>query len=212
MSGEQRFERWSSSYERSMLQSLLFDRVHAAIFRAAGSGPVPQAVLDVGCGTGRLLREMHRRWPQAEVIGVDIAPGMIAEARRLASCGQFVVAPAEHLPLPAQSVDLAVSTMSFHHWTDKAEGIREIARVLRPDGRFILADHIAPRWLRLLGATPTFSSQERRSAFAAAGLTVSEQSPVLSRYLLLTVGRKGTRSQPPQGPPDPQAAGRARTL
>jgi len=192
MSGEARFERWSGSYERSPLQAILFDRVHAAIFAAAERGGVPSAVVDVGCGTGRLLREAKRRWPNARVTGVDVSAGMIAEARRRASDGLFVVGAAERLPLESGSVDLAVSTMSFHHWTDKAQGVREIARVLAPGGRFILADHAAPRWLRAFGATPTLSARERIEVFAEAGLRVVAQGPVLSRFLLLTVGQKTT--------------------
>lgn len=190
MSGEARFERWSSTYDRSPLQRLLFERVHRAVFAAAGPGGVPATVLDVGCGTGRLLREARRRWPDTQVIGIDISPGMIAEARQRAPYGRFLLGPAESLQLEAGSVDLAVSTMSFHHWTDKAAGIREIARVLAPGGRFILADHAGPKWLSLFGATPTLSAGERHAAFSAAGLAVIEQRPVLSRFLLLTVGRR----------------------
>jgi ubiquinone/menaquinone biosynthesis C-methylase UbiE len=202
MSGEDRFERWSPAYERSVLQRLLFDRVHAAIFLAAGSTMVPAAVLDVGCGTGRLLREAHRRWPDATVVGVDISPGMIAEARRRATYGQFVVGPAEHLPLESESVDLALSTMSFHHWTDKEAGVREVARVLKTDGRFILADHAA-RWVRRVGAAPAPSARERIQVFTAAGLSVVEERSVLSHFLLLTVGRKRARpkSAPVEEPP-----------
>ncbi len=192
MSGETRFERWSSSYERSLLQSLLFDRVHRAVFASAGRVEPPGAILDVGCGTGRLLREAHLRWPEADIVGVDAAAGMIEQARGLATAGRLVVATAEELPLPSESVDLAVSTMSFHHWTDKAAGIREIVRVLRPGGNFILADHATPHWLFLLGATPTLNAEERRSAFTSSGLTVMEETPVLSRYILLTRGQKAT--------------------
>ncbi len=190
MSGEKRFERWSSSYERSLLQSVLFDRVHAEIFRVADRVPAPHSLLDIGCGTGRLLREAHHRWQHAEVIGVDIASGMIEQARQLGPFGTFIVAPAEELPLPSESIDLAVSLMSFHHWTDRAQGIREIVRVLRPGGTFILADHVAPGWLRLLGATPTLDAEQRISQFKSSGLTVTEQKPILSRYLLLTMGQK----------------------
>jgi len=49
-------------------------------------------------------------------------------------------APAEHLPLENDSVELATSTTSFHHWSDQAQGVREAVRVLRGGGLFILAD------------------------------------------------------------------------
>jgi len=43
----------------------------------------------------------------------------------------------EVLPLEDASVDLALSTISFHHWQDQAAGVREVARVLRPGGSFL---------------------------------------------------------------------------
>ena len=190
MPGEKRFERWSASYERSLLQRPLFARVHDAIFRAAGGAPVPQAILDVGCGTGRLLREAHRRWPQTELIGVDLSEGMIKQARLLAPYAAFLVSSAEDLPMPSESVDLVVSTMSFHHWNDQAQGIRQIVRVLRPGGRFLLADPAAPRWTRRIGLTLALSASDQRRAFTSSGLAVIGQEPILSRYLTLTIGRK----------------------
>lgn len=190
MSGERRFERWSSSYDRSSLQRLLFNRVHEAVFCAAGELAAGQAILDVGCGTGRLLREAHRRWPDAQVIGVDLSPGMIEQARQLAAEATFLVASAEDLPLPTASIDLAVSTMSFHHWADQVGGIREVVRVLRPSGRFLLADLVAPHWLRRIGVTLALSARDRGRALSVAGLTVIEETPILSRHVLLTVGQK----------------------
>lgn len=190
MSGERRFELWSSSYERSSLQRMLFDRVHEAVFRAANEGAALDAILDVGCGTGRLLREAHRRWPDAQVIGVDLSPGMIEQARQLAKYATLFVASAEDLPLPPSSIDLAVSTMSFHHWTDQVGGIQEVVRVLRPGGRLFLADPAAPAWMRRTGLTHALSASEQRRALASCGLTVIEQQPILSRYLTLTIGRK----------------------
>ena len=57
---------------------------------------------------------------------------------------------AEQLPFPAASFDLVLTTMSFHHWADQAEGLREARRVLVPGGVFALADAmlVGPlRWL-----------------------------------------------------------------
>src|SRR5579883_1550856 len=122
-----RFSRWSRTYERSYLQGLIFDRAHRA---------APESILDVGCGTGRFLRQAAQRWPGASLIGVDPAEGMIEMARRLTPGATFYVSMAEELPLPGASVDVAVTTLSFHHWSDQAAGVREVARVLRPGGRF----------------------------------------------------------------------------
>ena len=71
----------------------------------------PSRVLDIGTGTGRAAFLLARRYPEAEVVGVDIAPAMLAEARRLAPPElkgrvRFEGADAEHLPYPDSSFDL----------------------------------------------------------------------------------------------------------
>src|SRR5260370_19772455 len=131
----ERFDQWASTYENSWLQRSFFDRVHqATLALAAGIVQQPGSVLDVGCGTGKLLRRAHTCWPEAQLIGVDPANGMIEMAKRLTPNATFSTGMAEALPLQDASVDLALSTTSFHHWQDQAAGLREIARVLRAGG------------------------------------------------------------------------------
>jgi ubiquinone/menaquinone biosynthesis C-methylase UbiE len=151
----------------------------------------PTSILDVGCGTGRLLRTAHVRWPNAQLIGVDPAEGMIEVAGHLAPGITFSVGSAEALPLPDASVDVVLSTLSFHHWGDQAAGIRGVARVLRPGGRFFLADAIAPAWLsRLIHHARFRSIPQVRTLFTEAGLEVLTQQPILSRFVLITVGTR----------------------
>src|SRR5271166_6255729 len=106
------FERWSSTYERSRFQQYL-DRLHQMILDSAATDRKPERILDVGCGTGRLLRSAIARWPMAEAIGIDPAQGMLEVARGLSPVGDFVVGFAERLPLPDSSVDVALSCVSF---------------------------------------------------------------------------------------------------
>ena len=171
------FEEWSRTYESSWMQRSFFTRLHSVALDLAASLPPPAAVLDVGCGTGRLLRAAALRWPAARLLGVDPAEGMMEIARRLTPDAEIQRGLAESLPLPDASVDLVVSTMSFHHWGDQAAALREIARVLRPGGHFILVDIAPPRaltWLRLSGRAQPVA--ERQRLFAAAGLRIERQS------------------------------------
>ena len=186
------FEQWSSSYENSWMQRAFFDQTHqAALTLAASIVHQPGCVLDVGCGTGRLLRRAYRYWPEAQLIGVDPADGMIERAKLLTPNATFFTSMAETLPLPDASVDLALSTTSFHHWQDQEAGIREIARVLRPGGYFILVDISIPEWLERVVSLERFHSPaQMRTLFDHAGLYVQTQQKLAWRRWLATVGKK----------------------
>ena len=187
----QQFEQWSRDDERSWMQRFLFARVHNAVLDLAAPLPAPASVLDVGCGTGRLLRAAATRWPGVQLTGVDPAEGMVNVARRLTPDATILRGLAESLPLPDASVDLVFSTLSFHHWRDHAAGVREIARVLRPGGHFILADFAPPRALAWLGlhehAQPAAA---RQRIFAAAGLRIERQRGVVYPLILATVAAR----------------------
>lgn len=170
------FDRWSGRYERSKQQWLVFDRVHRKVIDLASRYDEPSAILDVGCGSGRLLRAAHRRWPGARLSGVDPSAGMIEAGRRLTPAELYVTG-AESVPLGDSSVDLVFSTIAFHHWADPAAGLREVVRVLRPGGRFVLADNVGPPWLaRFIGdPRPWLTRDERVTLWSQNGLRVLEQ-------------------------------------
>ena len=183
INGRQHFNRWSATYERSFMQWLLFDRVHRGVLARVPASFTPVDVLDIGCGTGRLLRRMQARWPAAHLRGIDPAEGMVAQARAQMPRVQIDQAPAESLPLETGSIDLVTSTTSFHHWTDQVQGVREAARVLRGSGLFVLAD------MTLAWAGHPLSRHQVRAMFETAGLTIrSQTSPVL--FFTFTVGEK----------------------
>ncbi|MGA2386755.1 MAG: class I SAM-dependent methyltransferase [Candidatus Bathyarchaeia archaeon] len=186
------FNRRAATYETASSQGYFFDRIQRRILKLAKTQN-PQVILDVGCGTGRLLRKAKQQWPDAHLVGVDAAEKMIQQATELFPEAEFHVAMAEALPLPDASVDLAFSTMSFHHWANQAQGIREVARVLRPQGRFALADIVVPRWMMFFVRHFKYNSPAKiREMFVQAGLPVElQQKPWRwSRVLLITVGRK----------------------
>lgn len=189
----QEFERRSSTYEDSLRQWFFFDRIQRTVLDLARSEADPESVLDVGCGTGRLLRKAGERWPKARLIGVDPAEGMVKNARRLVPGATFYVAMAESLPLPDASVDLVLSTTSFHHWLDQRQGISEIARVLRPGGRCLIADIMMPYGLSLFIRHFRRNNPQRlQEMFVQAGLNVQAQHRRMTRFLVVTIGKKTT--------------------
>lgn len=105
-------------------------------------------VLDIGAGPGWLALEMARQSPHAEVVGVDPSDGMVTLAYQnlwwspvdVRERMQFQRGEAELLPLPDHSFDLVVSTLALHHVKNPVRMFNEIARVLKPGGRFMVFD------------------------------------------------------------------------
>src|SRR4030095_10399219 len=112
----------AEGYERSRIQRYIA-RVHDAMLDAlVGRIDTPRRILDVGCGTGRLLRKLGERWPGAQLLGVDPNEEMISVARRIMPSASFHVGTAESIPIDSTSIDLVVSSISLHHWADPLRG------------------------------------------------------------------------------------------
>jgi ubiquinone/menaquinone biosynthesis C-methylase UbiE len=128
---------------------------------ATATVAAPGRVLDLGCGTGYLLRTLAGRYRDAEqLVGIDAAPEMVRTASVTAHDDRltFAVGVAEQIGFPDETFDLIVSTTSFDHWSDQQAGLRECARVLRPGGRLVLVDQFS-RWLM-----PTMLTSRRGKA------------------------------------------------
>jgi SAM-dependent methyltransferase len=101
---------------------------------------VGMRVLDVACGTGVLsLAAAEIVGPEGSVVGVDLNAGMIEVARRKAPHIEWHEAPAEAIPFEAASFDAVISQFGLMFFQDKALGIREMWRVLRPGGNLAVA-------------------------------------------------------------------------
>ena len=92
-----------------------------------------QTVVEVGCGTGRLVEFLAGRG--ATVLGVDLSAGMLAVAHTRVP-GRLVRADARRLPLPDAVADATV-TVATLEFTDAAAVLAELARITRPGGRIV---------------------------------------------------------------------------
>ncbi len=143
------FDERAPGYESGWLGKLHHDIADRTAELALSRCPAPRRILDVGCGTGYLLRELAARVPAAaELAGIDAAPAMIETARAAARDDRlrFSAGVAERLPFAAETFDLVVTTTSFDHWADQQAGLAECARVLTPGGQLVLAD-LFSAWL-----------------------------------------------------------------
>src|SRR5262245_30466215 len=100
--------------------------------------PTPgRCTIDIGCGEGRLAR--HLKALGHRLIALDASPTMVAAARDFDPSMDVRPADAAALPLEDASADLAIAFMSLQDIDAMDAAIREVARVLEPNGRFCLA-------------------------------------------------------------------------
>ena len=103
-------------------------------------------LVDIGCGPGYLLALVGRRIRHLQLMGIDISKSMIQTAHRnLARKGlgnriTFRQGDIARLPLQSNSIDFVVTTFSLHHWKNPPQALREVFRVLKPHGQFLLFD------------------------------------------------------------------------
>jgi ubiquinone/menaquinone biosynthesis C-methylase UbiE len=148
------FDRLAPVWDSMRLEDTLAS-YEAALERI--DGPVQRA-LDVGTGTGAGARVIRRRFPSADVVGVDVAPGMLAEARRLVPDAEFVEGDASALPFDDESFDL-VAHQNMIPFVD------QVARVLRPGGWVVFGFSAGAE-------TPIWVEPDRlRAALAARGFS-----------------------------------------
>ncbi|MEA5446084.1 methyltransferase domain-containing protein [Gammaproteobacteria bacterium AB-CW1] len=162
-------ERWSSYIEASI----------AATERRLALEPAGQ-LLDVGCGTGRLLARLRQSHPEWELTGTDLSTGMLDVAhRRLDDEVSLARAPAEQLPFANATFDVLVSTSAFHYIPDPARALAEMRRVLRPGARLLITDwcrdylsmRALDRWLRWRDPAHfrTWTARELKAMLNTAG-------------------------------------------
>jgi len=165
-----------------------------------------ESLLDVGCGTGVLLKALAASVPDAKLSGADLSPEMLDVARK--SLGERVVlkqSHAESLPFSDQAFDVVVSTNAFHYFRNPLGALERMARVLRPNGRVVITDwcddyfacRLCNLWLRVFDRAHfrIYGRDQCRHLLEQAGFTAVR----LDRYkinwlwgLMTAVGRKRT--------------------
>jgi len=94
-------------------------------------------VLDLGCGSGWLVRRIATLVPSGSVVGIDVSDEMIRRAQIAGASApnmQFLHGTAEEIPAPPNSFTKVISVESAYYWHDPARGLSEILRVLAPGG------------------------------------------------------------------------------
>lgn len=170
----QAFERAAATYDAA---AGIQREICHALLATLPAALSPAALLDAGAGTGYALPLLAARYPAAELLAIDLAPGMLA---RIATPCQRLVGDLEHLPLADARLDLYWSSLAVQ-WCELPRVLGEARRVLRPAGRVAIAS-LGPETFSELRAafagvddyrhTLTFHTPEEIAALArAAGFT-----------------------------------------
>lgn len=178
-------------------------------------------ILDVGCGGGRTVERLASMATGGRVEGIDYSASSVATARQTNAHGiaagnvAIRLASVSQLPYPDASFDLVTAVETHYYWPNLIDDLREIRRVLSPNGTLVLiAETYRGRrmdWLyrpvmRLLGAT-YLTPEEHRDALARAGFAdvavhLQERkgwiAAVGRKPLQLSEERDSTRRRPPR--------------
>ncbi|NEP55757.1 MAG: methyltransferase domain-containing protein [Symploca sp. SIO2G7] len=188
---EKFFDLWAPNYD-CLLTTVFYQANHKRLLEYIELPNQPK-VLDIGCGTGRLLNRLAIQFPTLQGTGLDLSTKMIYQAQQCNRHGTRLTyrqGNVEDLPFAEEQFDAVFSTISFLHYLDPQQVMLEVKRVLRPGGRFYLVD-TAAREEKGVGYMPLFSSglrfysyQQREQLGSAAGLECLGHHYLLGSVLL----------------------------
>lgn len=188
---EKFFDLWAPNYD-FLLTTVFYQAVHKRLLDYVELPDQPN-ILDLGCGTGRLLHRLANQFPTLQGTGLDLSAEMLRQAQQRNQHGIRLVykqGNAESLPFGDCEFDAVFNTISFLHYPNPQQVFSEVSRVLRPSGRFYLVDFtlreetgtgnlpFSPNGIRL------YSPQRRQQLGVAAGLECLGHHYLLGPVLL----------------------------
>lgn len=191
---EKLFDLWAPNYD-CLLTTIFYQAIHQRLLEFVHL-PENALVLDLGCGTGKLLNRLAAKFPTLLGIGCDLSSEMLRQARRKNKHQThliFVRGNAESLPFAQAQFEAVFNTISFLHYPQPATVLSEISRVLRPGGCYYLADygeHLFNHFPCSQANLKFYSPQQREQLGAAAGLTCLGHHYLLGGVILSIFEKK----------------------
>ena len=180
---------WDGKYCRKMYDGVL-EKIRQIPF---------VSMLDVGCGTGVMLTMMKKEYPDMEAFGIDLSDQMIVQAKKYNNHGIYLqIGDVENIPWPDDEFDLLTCNASFHHFPDPMQSLKEMNRVLKAEGKLIIADPWWPGMVRrainyylkspfnLSGDVRIYSEQEMDQLLVAAGFRSINWELIDRTYYIIT--------------------------
>ncbi|NES04270.1 MAG: class I SAM-dependent methyltransferase [Okeania sp. SIO2F4] len=185
------FDRWAPSYDW-LFPSVVYQAIHKRLLEYVNL-PTSANVLDLGCGTGKLIHRLAINFPNLQGTGLDLSPEMISQANSRNCYPQrltFLLGNAEEMPFGEEQFDAVFNTISFLHYPHPQQVFNEVSRVLRPGGYFYLVDSYF-KWqdeFQYLSISPgglnLYSPTAREKLGEEAGLNLQANYYLLGAVLL----------------------------
>ena len=185
------FDRWAPTYDW-LFPSVVYQAIHKRLLEYVNL-PTSANVLDLGCGTGKLIHRLAINFPNLQGTGLDLSPEMISQANSRNCYPQrlrFLLGNAEEMPFGEEQFDAVFNTISFLHYPHPQQVFNEVSRVLRPGGYFYLVDSYF-KWqdeFQYLSISPgglnLYSPKAREKLGQEAGLNLQANYYLLGAVLL----------------------------
>jgi ubiquinone/menaquinone biosynthesis C-methylase UbiE len=196
-----RFNKWASSYDTGLVS--IFFRMCYRKIRPLLNLQDGMRLLDSGCGTGSLLKELSESGKELNLYGIDLSPEMIEAARVKLKDEKHIElyeGSAADLPFQSNYFDYVVCMNSLHHHANPNQSVVEMTRVLKPGGVMILMDGFVDSTVRKIlsrtanvirneGKVQRFRREELRRIFRSLEYESITQQTYLF-FMLITCGTK----------------------
>ena len=190
------FDRWAPNYD-CLLTTIFYQAIHKRLLEYVELPEQPH-ILDLGCGTGRLLHRLATQFPTLQGTGLDLSEEMLRQAEQRNQHGVRLVyrqGNAESMPFADGEFDAVFNTISFLHYPNPQQVFSEVRRVLRPGGRFYLVDYTVrdemgdSGFLFSPGGIKFYSPQRREEFARGTGLDCLAHYYLLGSVLLTVFGK-----------------------
>ena len=190
------FDSWAPFYDY-LFTTIFYQAIHKRLLEYVELQANP-LVLDLGCGTGRLLQRLAAKFTDLRGIGLDLSTEMLRQARRKNQYRERVIfkqGNANHLPFANNQFQAVYNTISFLHYPNPEQVLQEISRVLSQRGYFYLVDYQSIKDISQVGISPGelrfYSREQREELGKKAGLNCLGHYDLLGP-IILTIFRNSS--------------------